>query len=107
MYLGGDRTGYEAEKWYRVKGLQGPTGTWVADQRRQGIECITGGGGWRDGSLFGQSVQDRNEGGKSGVESGAAQSQGGGWEGGVGACRVKGTDPENRRTVGRGFKIRR
>ena len=34
--------------------------------------------------LFGQAVQDRNEGGKLGVKSGAAQSQGGGWEGGSG-----------------------
>ena len=33
-----------------------------------------------NGRLFGQKVQDRNEGGKSGAKSGAAQSQGGGRE---------------------------
>ena len=37
-----------------------------------------------NGSLFGQAFQDRNEGGKSGAKSGAAQSQGGGWEGKLG-----------------------
>ena len=38
----------------------------------------------RNGRLFGQAVQDRNEGGKLGAKSGAAQSQGGRWEGGSG-----------------------
>ena len=33
----------------------------------------------RNGRLFGQTVQDRNEGGKLGAKSGAAQYQGGGW----------------------------
>ena len=36
-----------------------------------------------NGNLFGQAVQDRNEGGKLSVKSGAARSQGGGWEGGL------------------------
>ena len=34
--------------------------------------------------LFVQVVQEHNEGGKLGVKSGAAQYQGGGWEGGSG-----------------------
>ena len=37
-----------------------------------------------NGRLFVQVVQYQNYGGKSGVKSGAAQSQGGGWEGGSG-----------------------
>ena len=41
-------------------GLQGPTGTWGAGLGRQDIKCRTGGGGRRDGSLFDQTVQDRN-----------------------------------------------
>ena len=41
------------------------------------------------------------------MKSGADQSQGGGWEGGVSTQRVKGKDPENSRTVGWGVKIRR
>ena len=35
----------------------------------------------RNGRLISQAVQERNEGGKSGAKRGAAQSQGGGWEG--------------------------
>ena len=34
-----------------------------------------------NGLLFGQAFQDWNEGGNSGAKSGAAQSQGGEWEG--------------------------
>ena len=60
----------------------------------------------RNGRLFGQAVQDRKEGGISGVKSGAAQSWGGGWEGESGLWRMKGADPENCQTVGWGFKIR-
>ena len=33
--------------------------------------------------FFGKAVQDRNEGGKLGTKSGADQSKGGGWEGGL------------------------
>ena len=33
------------------------------------------------GRFFGRAVQDQNEGIKSGAKSGAAQSQGGAWEG--------------------------
>ena len=47
----------------------------------------------RNGRLLGQVVQDRNEGGKPGAKSGAAQYQGGGCEGGVVTRRVKGTYP--------------
>ena len=37
-----------------------------------------------NGRFLGQVVQDRNEGVKLGVDSGVAQSQGGGWKGGLG-----------------------
>ena len=49
-------------------GLQGPTGTWGAGPGRKYSECGMGGGGQRNKSLFGHVVQDRNEGGKSGVK---------------------------------------
>ena len=61
--------------------MQGKTGTWGLGQGWKDSERRTGGGGWRDKNLFGQAVQDRNEGVKSGAKSGAYQSQGGGWEG--------------------------
>ena len=38
-----------------------------------------------NGRFFGQAVQDWNKGEKLGTESGAAQSQGGGGEGGSGS----------------------
>ena len=62
-------------------GIHDPIGSWVAGQGRQDSKCRTGCGGRRYGSLFGQAVQDRNKEGKSGAKSGAAQFQGGGWEG--------------------------
>ena len=74
--------GTRRQKRARGTGLQGPIGTWGAGRGRQDSECRTGGEGRRDGSLFGQAVQDRNEGGNWVRKSGAAQSQGGGWEGG-------------------------
>ena len=38
----------------------------------------------KNGRSFGQKFHDQNVGGKSGAESGADQSQGGGWEEGLG-----------------------
>ena len=76
-------------------GMQGPTGTREAGQGRQDRECRTGGGGRRDGSLFGQAVQDRNEGGKSGVKERCSSVSGWRMRGGVSTLRVKGADQEN------------
>ena len=77
-------TGRETRRQKRAcdAGLQGLTGTWGSVQGRQDSECRTGGGFRCDGILFGQAIQDRNEGGTLGAKSGADQSQGGIWEGG-------------------------
>ena len=74
-------TGMETRQQKRARGvgLQGPTGTWGAGQGRQDSKCRTVSVGRRDGSLFGQVIQDRNEGVHLGGKSGAAPSRGGGW----------------------------
>ena len=56
-----------------------------------------------NGRLFGQAVQDRKEGGISGVKSGAAQSWGGGWEGGVRTLEDEGGGSRKLSNGGMGF----
>ena len=60
------------------RGRQRP-GEQVEDRKAASAGWAVEDGG--NGRLFGQAVQDRNEGGKSGAKICAAQSQGGGWEG--------------------------
>ena len=58
------------------RGRQGP-----GDQVKGGKTAIPGRAvePGRKGCLFGQAVQDRNDGEKFGTKSSAAQSKGGGW----------------------------
>ena len=101
------RQGKRWQKRDRGEGVKGPTGTWGAGRGQQESECRTGGGSRRDGSFFGQAVQDRKDGGKLGVKEWCSSVSGWRMRGVVSTRRVKGTDPENGQTVGRGFKIRR
>ena len=86
--------------------MQGTTGTWEVGRGHKYNECSTGSGGRRYGIVFGRAVQDRNEGEKLGAKERCRSVKGWRMVGEIITRRVKGTDPEKSRTVGRGFKIR-
>ena len=100
-------TGRGTRRQKRARGvrLQEPKGDWGVGRGSQDRNLREGSGYQRDGILSGQAVQDQNEGGKVGAKERCSSVLELRMGGGVSTWRVKGIDPENSRTLGRGFKI--